>query len=303
MNTRNSVGIVGPGRIGKIYIREFIKLKYKKFLIFGSTKKKVKNLINLLKTKSIEASYVNSLEKIVKKCRFVCICSPTNTHLQYINFFKRKNIKVIVEKPLISQHDLNKINLKNSLKDLIFDKKQFLTSLPMFFYAKNIKKHLNLKSVKNITFKYHTNGLNKFNDIADDLLPHAISFIYVFFGKKIENIMNFKKKVSKNTWKCEFVLNKAKIIFDFSQNKEKESILEININQKIIKRQQKKKINGDLDIFMKIKDNEIKIKNPLSQIIKYNYNKLIESKNFKESYYLNYYVLQMTNNFIKNEKI
>ena len=54
---------------------------------------------------------------------------------------------------------------------------------------------------------------------------------------------------------------------------------------------------------MKIKDKKIKIKNPLSQIIKYNYNKLLRSKNFKECYYLNYYVLQMTNNFIKNEKI
>lgn len=173
----------------------------------------------------------------------------------------------------------------------------------MFFYAKNIKKYLKLKSLKNIKFKYHTNGNNKFNDIADDLLPHAISFIYVFFGKKIENYINLKKKVSKNTWKCKFLLDKTKINFDFSQNKQKESILEIFINQKTIKRYQKIRKNGDLDIFMKIKDKKIKIKNPLSQIIKYNYNKLLRLKNFKECYYLNYYVLQMTNNFIKNEKI
>ena len=41
-------------------------------------------------------------------------------------------------------------------------------------------------------------------DIPEDLLPHAISFIFEFFKNKVNNYKKFKKKQFKNKWICSF---------------------------------------------------------------------------------------------------
>ena len=54
-------------------------------------------------------------------------------------------------------------------------------------------------------------------DIPEDLLPHAISFIFEFFKNKVNNYKKFQKNNLKTNGFVHFKL-KTKIIFDFKEN-------------------------------------------------------------------------------------
>ena len=74
--------------------------------------KLLKNLYNILK------NFFHN-----KNIKLVLVCSPTNTHLEYIKFLKEKEINYLVEKPIIKDDqlkDLNKfINKKSKNIELV----------------------------------------------------------------------------------------------------------------------------------------------------------------------------------------
>ena len=72
------------------------------------------------------------------------ICSPANTHLKYINFFKKEKINYLVEKPIFTDNEINLVN-KN------FTKKNRLTELVGYQLRYNktlnkLKKLIDLKT-------------------------------------------------------------------------------------------------------------------------------------------------------------
>ena len=306
MKDANSAAIIGPGKIGKIYLRELIKLKYLKIFLYGGRKKIDVEQLGFLEEKlkkKITINHYKKLNKKIKKCNIICICSPTNTHLKYIQLLNNLRSKIIIEKPLVSIDDLQNININNFLKKNILERKKFLCSYPLSFYAKTIKKIINKKKIKKIKFKYHTTGKNTYKNIPEDLLPHSISFIYEFFKSKINNFKNFKKKEYKNKWICSFQIENTKIIFYFKQNiKSKNSKLEIFLDNLKISRETVSLPNHDLNTFLKIKNKRFKIKNPLSENIKLNYNKLVKNRNLMSEYHLNLNIIFLTKNFINYEK-
>ncbi len=307
MRQKHSAAIIGPGRIGKVYLRELIKLKYSEIFLFGGKKKpdfnKIDFIKNLVKKKILKIKYYKNLNEKIKECSVVCICSPSNTHLKYIKLLENTKVKIIVEKPLISLEDLNKINISKFLFQNILKKRKVLCSYPVRFYAKEIKKIIKTKKIKYIKFKYHTTGKNTYEHIPEDLLPHAISFIFEFFKKKVNNLSKFKKNQFKNKWNCTFQIEKTNIIFDFKQNiKAKESKLEIFLNDFKISRYTKSLSNSDLDVFLKINNKKHKIKNPMSENIIYNHNRLIKHKKLLFDYNINYNIILLIKRFIEDEK-
>ncbi len=307
MNKSNTVAIIGPGRIGKIYLRELIKLKYSNFFLYGGkTKfdlKNLKYLENSLKQNNIRIKHFKHMNDSIKKCDLVCICSPSNTHLKYLKLLENIKAKIIVEKPLVTLEDLKKININDFLYQNIFKKKKVLCSYPVRFYSKEIKRILKLKHLKYLKFQYHTIGKNTYKDIPEDLLPHAFSFIYEFFKNKVKNIKNLKKKQFENNWNCNFQIENTKIFFDFKQNiKGKKSKLNIFLNNFKITRESKILSNGDLDIFLKINKKRMKIKNPMSQNINYNNYKLLNNKNLLFDYKFNSNIIFLMKKFLSYEK-
>ena len=86
--------VIGLGSIAKkhLYILKKINNNIKVFKLKIKDKKKAFNKINHL----IKKFRVNS----------AIICSPANTHLDYINYFKKKKINYLVEKPIIKDSQL-----------------------------------------------------------------------------------------------------------------------------------------------------------------------------------------------------
>ena len=101
-------GIIGYGSIGKVHKKNLEKMGYS-FLIFDPK-------IDNTKKKSLK-----KLSQINKICSSVIIASPSNTHLKYLNYFKKKKKHIFIEKPF--SHDTKKttkiINTANKNKTII----------------------------------------------------------------------------------------------------------------------------------------------------------------------------------------
>ena len=95
---------------------------------------------------------------------------------------------------------------------------------------------------------------------------------------------------------------KTKIIFDFKENiKAKKSRLDIFFNNLKISRATKILPNNDLDIFLKINNKNYKIKNPMSENIIYNHNKLLKNDKLLFDYNVNSNIILLVKKFLLDE--
>ena len=66
MKDANSAAIIGPGKIGKIYLRELIKLKYLKIFLYGGRKKIDVEQLSFLEEKLKKKITINHYKKLNK---------------------------------------------------------------------------------------------------------------------------------------------------------------------------------------------------------------------------------------------
>jgi len=283
---KKSIGIIGVSGIGKIYLRELSILGIKKIYILGkSYKSSLKNKLSLQSASNLEIIPCKSINDFKnKKLDIICICSPTNTHLNYINKFLKTKSKLIVEKPIFDLKNLSDKEI-SQITEKIFKKypKKIITNLPLKEYANSLKTKFKIKKkeIRKINFKYHTSGKNFYKDIAIDLLPHSLSFLLFFFMIKKNNVNINSKIVSKNGWRSSFTFSKINCTFNFNQNiNRKNSILEISINDKKYLRVQKNNKSRLTKNHQYIKSGSLykKINNSMSVSIKKNLLKLTENK-------------------------
>ena len=133
MNLKNIL-IIGSGSIAKKHAKIFNKKKIKIFAINIKDIDVAKNRITYLLNNFV----INA----------AIICSPANTHLKYINFFKKKKINYLVEKPIFTDNEINLVN-KN------FTKKNRLTELVGYQlrYNKTLNKLKKIARLKVRKFK------------------------------------------------------------------------------------------------------------------------------------------------------
>ena len=130
------------------------------------------------------------------------------------------------------------------------------------------------------------------------------SHLYLNFLKnKVNNYKKFQKNNLKTNGFVHFKLKKTKIIFDFKENiKAKKSRLDIFFNNLKISRATKILPNNDLDIFLKINNKNYKIKNPMSENIIYNHNKLLKNDKLLFDYNVNSNIILLVKKFLLDEK-
>jgi predicted dehydrogenase len=157
-----NVLIIGSGSIAKKHI---------KFL----NKNNIKPIIINIKTIDIAKKKINDLIKNFNITTAI-ICSPASTHLKYINFFKKKKIHFLVEKPLLTDSQLKLIN-KN------FFKKSKLTELVGYQLRYN-KTLINIKKLLKSKF------LGKLYNVK----IVCNSFLPMWRKKKIKNSISLSKK-------------------------------------------------------------------------------------------------------------
>lgn len=190
------VGIIGYGKMGKIYSNEIKKIK--SFKIVDILDYKIIKKKPFLIKKFFQS----------KKINLLIISSPIKTHFQYLKHAYKSTKNIIVEKPIVENHsqlkklyELNK-NFKKKImihhndvlnleKCKILKKKNIhkLTKIEMFYGCK-----INKSSYKNPLL---------------DWLPHPLSVIINFFDISPKfNVLKYSIKKNKN-----FLKQKIKLFF------------------------------------------------------------------------------------------
>jgi len=184
----------------------------------GIQGKKRKKILDQLKIKSISLDpYVSnsdytSLKLItkdsLKKITHVMICTPYNDRLKFLNFFLNLNVKILIEKPLISTDKekkfflMNKKKIKNKIysaynhrfEDSILKCREILKDrrIGKLYFCKMTYGNGTARNIKDSKWK------NKGKGVIMDLIPHLLDITFFLFNMMPKNINNFFKKNFEN---------------------------------------------------------------------------------------------------------
>ena len=192
-----NVGLIGYGKMGKIYAKEIKKKK--EFKIVDILEHK-----NILKNPDVIKKFFKS-----KKINLFIISSPISTHFKYLQHAYKEKKDIIIEKPLVENNNqLKKLKLLN--KDY---KKKVMIHHNDLLNFENMNFIDNLSDCKKIEMLYGKRELvNSYKKPFFDWLPHPLSIIINFIGEpKKFKILKYTKKVTNN-----LVLEELKLIFNFS---------------------------------------------------------------------------------------
>ena len=193
-----NVGLIGYGKMGKIYAKEIKKKK--EFKIVDILEHK-----NILKNPNVIKKFFKS-----KKINLFIISSPINTHFKYLQHAYKEKKNIIIEKPLVENNgQLKKLKLLN--KDY---KKKVMIHHNDLLNIENTNFIDKLSDCKKIEMFYGKKELvNSYKKPFFDWLPHPLSIIINFIGEpKNFKILKYTKKVTNN-----LVLEELKLIFNFSK--------------------------------------------------------------------------------------
>lgn len=210
--------IVGTGRWANVYFKILKKFSPNVFFISGRKNKVFK------KNKKIYKRLVINYKKEKYQTEDIIILTNKNKdRRKYLNFFLKKKVNILYEKPFL-------LGLKILKKILKLSKKQnfiFFISSPWCFSKslKKISKIINFKKIKRVEFIWMDNagqkkyGLVKKFDTTipyiNDISHHFISIVYVISRfKKINQISINKKNKVINIYNKEIKYN-----IDFNANK------------------------------------------------------------------------------------
>lgn len=276
--------IIGPSGIGAVHFREFLNNGFKEIGFIGKSKSKDRFFnINLKKFENIKIMNLKDFKNIRKfKPDVVSICSPFDKHLSHILKCKKHSKHIIVEKPFIwSKKKLKKgKNLQNSLRLLSKSNNQIAINLPMISLARQlIQKKEITKNINYFKFCYFTKGKQNNENIAVDLLPHALSFLLTISKRKVINLDIINVKKFKSNWSCKIKIDNMICIFKFTQDLfRKESVLKFSLNNNHYVRHQKDIDGKRINYLVKNNRKKISLNNPMSEYLCY----LLKSFNNKD---------------------
>ena len=86
------------------------------------------------------------------------------------------------------------------------------------------------------SFEFYTTGSYEGIEIAQDLLPHGLSFLIDLLGEC--KISNFTSVISTHEFSCEFLYGKCLVNFDFRENPSGPKHMRIKLNEHVYTRVQ-----------------------------------------------------------------
>ena len=290
--TKINFGVIGPGKMGQLFIRDFIKCGARLTYIKASTAKRTLKIIKKFqKEGQLNNNNIKSVDSLV-------ISSKTNTHYKYINKFHNKK-KLLIEKPFF--FFINKSYDWHIRKAKIFLKSKKCIDINLSNYIlgdayKNQK--FNKKTFKKFFFTFHTSGVNNYKFIILDLMPHFFSIIQRLSPCKSVKII--EKKVEK--FKV-FLILKVDNYTCYIDLREKQKIKELSFgfDNFILSRKQflnKESLKNYL--YNKKYNLKIKIPNPLNEFTKNYYENIKKnSKTFKKKFIYENFKLTLKTYFFK----
>jgi len=223
-----NVGIIGYGKMGKIYSKEIYKQK--NFRITDILENK-----DVLKNPEIIKKFFKS-----KKISLIIIASPISTHFEYLKHALKAKKNIIIEKPLVE----NESQLKKLLKlNKNYTKKIMIHHNDVINFEKfNLINDLDNKNIKKIEMIYgKKESINSYKKPFFDWMPHPLSVIINFFGIPNQlRILYYSKKLKKKMitekFKLSLYLKDFPIFINFSNElKSPSKKIIIYINDKLKK--------------------------------------------------------------------
>ena len=267
--------IVGPSGIGAVHLREFLRMGFNEIGFIGKSKFKKRTFnISTRNLKDIKIINLQNFKNIKKfQPQVTSICSPFTQHENHILKCKNYSKFIIVEKPFIwSGKKLKKgKNFQISSDILSKSNNTIVVNLPMISLAKQLiyKKEIP-KNIKIFKFFYFTKGKQTYENIAVDLLPHALSFLLSILKKKTFNTKIIAIRKQKSKWSCRIKLDETLCIFQFKQDSAiRESILNFDINNNQYKRFQENVNEERVNYLIKNKKKKLFLKNPMTDYLLY----------------------------------
>ena len=257
---------MGASGIGKFHARNFDKLNVEIDSILSSSKATGKATSQDLKDSlGLTVDYYDDLELLLNESspEAVVICTPNELHYEHILKVLDKKIPIFCEKPLFwNKADDYKTFLKKLKVISDHPNRAIFVNTSGASYIRSIRTLLPFKKdIDSFNFKFVTHGNKKYKEIAEDLLPHGLSFLIELFG--CHDIVSLKEEYSENTYKCNFYYSGCPINFEFKEGKlfKKELLFSVN-EEKYIRIQKGSLKNYEVFIECIAQNKKIKIEDP-----------------------------------------
>lgn len=259
---KKSLLVIGGGRWAKVYIEELLKLNLKVTVL--TSNKDLKNNLNIINLNNLKI--VKKFDNIeIEKNHLIVLCNNTEKRLIFLKKISKLKNQILVEKPLTN-------NPHNYFEYEFYNKSNIYLGLQFYFstYFSILKRKINKEKITKINLDWfdNRNEKKKFNEninFIEDAYYHFFSIIRFFLNTK--QLIDKFSIIGKN--KIIIYKNNIKIILNASKNSNfKKRILKIetdknkfsinfkDIDEVIIKKNNKKKI-----ISRQIRNLPIQIKN------------------------------------------
>ena len=296
--------IIGSTKIAEVHAEQLAKNGIKEITFISRSVQKRKKIIFKVKKKIFKkVSFFHSDIKILKKNFFniICICSNTEVHHEHLKVVSGSKSIIIVEKPIISLLKF-KNRYESFLKNLYKKNKRIVVCYPYLFLAKSFEKFCRkLKKINSINFEFQTGGKATFKKICINLMPHALSFFYIFLKKNF-----FKKRINKTNllvkkhiWRVSFKVSEKIINLIFKENYKKKTSLKLTLNDLVLVRKTKKNKGKFINYIQNYQTNKTKkISNPIEEFYKDLFKNINNKKYYKTNKYLTFNIMKKNNFFL-----
>ncbi len=254
-------GVIGPGKMGQLYIRDFIKCGARLTYLKSSNPQRTEKIIN----KFQKGGHLNYNK--IKTVDFLVISSKTNTHYKYINkFYKKKEL--LIEKPFFFCRNKSYNWHLNKAKLFLKSNKTINLNLSNYLFGDIYKnqKNLTYKKSNEFFFSFYTAGDCKYKFIILDLMPHFFSIMQRL--TQCNHIKIISRKINKHSCNLVIKVDNYFCYIDLKQN-QKKKMLSFGFKDFIFSRQQILYRNTVKNFLYNKKYNlKIKTPNPLTNFIK-----------------------------------
>lgn len=227
------VAILGARGIGKVHARIFHDLGASVRAVLGSSEETASLAAqDLAESFGIEAKPFYSFGQLLQEpLDAVSVCTPADMHFEQMLAAFDAGVAVFCEKPLFWEENLSPEKVGRQLDILERHPNRTLfvnTSNTVFADTVRVKLGA-LEQAKSFTFKFHTRGRYRGNNIAVDLFPHGASLLLRLFG--LRDLAAYSREVSDYSYQASFMYGPAcRVKFDFHEGPDVEKALIFSVD-------------------------------------------------------------------------
>ena len=233
--------LIGPGRIGTIFARLATAAGDQVTGVVSSSLSSAEAHLHALLAKqeaAPDAKAFTSIEDALAATRFdgIVLSSPSHVRTDALRLLLPTGIPLLCEKPLLG---LAPQSAQMETETLLLCRQY--SDAPFIFNAGNhhFLSHLDLgaSAGRAFHFHFHTNGPHRGLAIAEDLLPHCLSFIQKATGSAA--VEPIEANISEHAVSGEFFCGNTHVLFDFAQGPDTLKDLTFGFEGQLYRRVQK----------------------------------------------------------------